>query len=126
MKIIDSVNWASATAAVACMTVVAGAARGEEWPQYRGPNHDGKSTEKILERWPAGGPRVIWKAPTTDGFSSLAVGGGKAFTLVAREVDGVKRQVCIALDADTGKELWAAPLSVAKYDGQANAGTSDN
>jgi len=35
----------------------------------------------------------------TDGFSSFAVGAGKAFTVVAREMDGAKQEVCLALDA---------------------------
>src|SRR5580704_9227040 len=92
-------------------------ARGSDWPQFRGENHDGASSEKILESWPAGGLTEIWKTPLTDGFSSFAVADGKAFTLVARDVDGAKQEVCVALDANTGKELWAMPLGVAKYDG---------
>src|SRR5216683_2169797 len=45
-----------------------------DWPEYRGPNHDGTSPERgLLKQWPAGGPRQIWKAPLTDGFSSFTV-----------------------------------------------------
>jgi outer membrane protein assembly factor BamB len=98
--------------------------RGADWTEYRGPNHDGSSVEKL--KWPAGGPGELWKVPLTDGFSSFAVGGGKAYTLVQREVDGANMEVCVALDAASGKELWAAPLGVAKYDGGGNAGASDN
>src|ERR1043165_5259196 len=82
--------------------------RAADWPQYRGPNHDGVSPEHIA-KWPAAGPQVLWKAPTTDGFSSFSVSGGKAFTIVARQVEGAPREVCVAFDANTGKELWAAP-----------------
>ena len=35
-------------------------------------------------------------------------------------------ETLIALDADTGKELWASPLSVAKFDGGGGAGTDNN
>ena len=97
-----------------------------DWPQYRGPNHDGVSSEKILTTWPAGGPRQLWKTPLTDGFSSLTVGGGRAFTLVTREADGADQEMCVALDANTGKELWAAPLGIAKYDGGGDSGTEEN
>ncbi len=59
-----------------------------DWPQYRGPNLDGTSPEKISKVWPKDGPRQIWKIPTPDGFSSFVVGDGKAFTQVSREIDG--------------------------------------
>ena len=97
-----------------------------DWPQYRGPTHDGKTSERLLKTWPTGGLKQVWKIPTTDGFSVFSVGHGRAFTLVARELDGVRREVCLALDADTGKELWAAPLGAAKYDGGGDSGASDN
>ncbi len=101
-------------------------AYGADWPQFRGPNHDGISSEKILKVWPANGPRELWKTPLTDGFSSFAVGGGKAFTLVARDVDGARQEVCVALDAGNGKELWAEPLGIAKYEGGGDSGTAEN
>ncbi len=31
-----------------------------DWPQYRGPQGDGGTTEKIIA-WPASGPKVLWK-----------------------------------------------------------------
>jgi outer membrane protein assembly factor BamB len=97
-----------------------------DWPQYRGPGHDGISSETILKRWPEGGPKVLWKTATSEGFSSLSVSGGKAFTLVRRDIEGAAREVCVALDANSGKELWAAPLAIAKYDGGGDSGTNDN
>ncbi|MCL5097066.1 MAG: PQQ-like beta-propeller repeat protein [Candidatus Omnitrophica bacterium] len=102
------------------------ALRGADWPQYRGPDHDGVSTDKILDSWPVDGPRKLWQVPLTDGFSSFAIGQGKAFTLVARTIDGQKQEVCVALDLDSGKELWAAPLGQAKYEGGGDEGAPDN
>ncbi len=97
-----------------------------DWPQYLGPNQDDKTSEKIASTWPAGGPRVVWKAPTTDGFSILAVSGGKAFTLMSRDVEGAEREVCVAFDANTGKEVWAVPLGIAKYDGGGDTPARDH
>jgi len=85
-----------------------------DWPAYRGPNGDGISTEKLNLDWSARPPKVLWKVPTTTGFSSFAVGGGKAFTQVVRDIGGVPREICVALDATTGKELWAADLAAGK------------
>jgi outer membrane protein assembly factor BamB len=111
----------TALAAASCCT--AGAS---DWPQFRGPNHDGSSSEKILTAWPSDGLRAIWKQPMTDGFSGMTLGGGRAFTLEARDLNGANQEVCVALDANTGRELWAVPLGVAEYDGGGDAGTDDN
>lgn len=96
-----------------------------DWPQYAGPNQDRTTTEKV-QRFAAGGPKQLWKLPAVGGFSSFAIGGGKAFTVALREVDGVKRESLIAVDAESGRELWTQPLEVAKYDGGGDDGVADN
>jgi outer membrane protein assembly factor BamB len=96
-----------------------------DWSQYRGNSHDGKTPEKISS-WPKDGLRQVWKAPASNGFSSLVVGDGKAFTLISEEVDGAPREVCLALDANTGKRLWAAPIGIAKYEGGGDSGAKGN
>jgi len=96
--------------------------RAADWPQYRGLNHDGSSAEKILKTWPTAGPKVIWKAPLGPSFGSFAVSGGKAFCFIQRSVDGEDKEVAIALDAATGKELWAVTLGKATYDKQGGDG----
>jgi outer membrane protein assembly factor BamB len=119
-----SKNFFTAAGALACALPCASHAG--DWPQFRGPNHDGTSPEKILTAWPATGLREVWKHPMNDGFSGLTVGDGKAFTLVTREVDGASQEVCIALDGNSGNELWAAPLGPTGYDGGGDSGTPDN
>ena len=85
--------------------LIAPVARAADWPQYRGLNQDGISTEKIGS-WPAEGPKLVWKVSNFSGWGSFAVSGDKAYTLIGRDGD----ELCIALDASTGKELWAAKL----------------
>jgi outer membrane protein assembly factor BamB len=63
---------------------------------------------------------------TPTGFSSFAVAEGRAFTIVGKKVDGVPREVCLALDTQTGKELWSTAFGVARYDGGGDSGTPDN
>ncbi|MBM3878625.1 MAG: alcohol dehydrogenase [Verrucomicrobia bacterium] len=87
----------------------------EDWPQFRGPRTDGTSTERIATEWPAAGPPVLWRVSLTDGFGGFAVSGGRAFTLIKRDVSGQAREVCLALDADSGAELWARPVGTASY-----------
>lgn len=114
-------NFALAAALTAALTVQAA-----DWPQYRGPNLDGSTPEKISTKWPAAGPKALWKVPAKDGFSSFAVGGGQAFTLVMRDVDGGPQEVCVALDANTGKEQWMAPLGTLKLGDGGQAGAKGN
>lgn len=98
------------------------ASRGD-WPQYHGAAGDRTSPETLgLRAFPGAGPPSAWKVPLADGFSSFAVQGGRAFTLVAR--DG--REVLLALDAESGKELWSAPLGKREYDGGADSGADGN
>jgi outer membrane protein assembly factor BamB len=76
-----------------------------DWPQWRGPNRDGVSADKdLLARWPADllTARKLWERPAGAGFSSVAVAGGRAYTLMQ---DGDSEAV-VCWDAPTGKELW--------------------
>lgn len=97
-----------------------------DWFQYRGPQVDGISHESIQCVFPAGAPKCLWRVPTPAGFSSFAVEGGKAFTLVTRELDGAPSEVCVALDANSGKELWVARVGPAKYPGGGDSGAEGN
>jgi outer membrane protein assembly factor BamB len=97
-----------------------------EWPQFRGPTHDGVCSEKISTVWPSEGLKAIWKVPVTDGFSSFALGGGSAYTCEVKDVEGARQEVCIALDCKTGKELWSTALGIAKYDGGGENGAPGN
>jgi outer membrane protein assembly factor BamB len=78
-------------------------AAGTDWPQWRGPNRDGASTETdLLRTWPEGGPRKLWEQPVGAGYSSVAVAGGRAFTLM----QAGDNEAVVCWDARTGQELW--------------------
>jgi outer membrane protein assembly factor BamB len=97
-----------------------------DWPQYRGPNQTGTSLESVNLAWDAAGPKVLWKIPTQNGFSSFAASGGKVFTQVNREIKGEAREICLALDAATGKELWIADIDIGKYAPGGDTGAKGN
>src|SRR5271170_6892124 len=77
-----------------------------DWPQYRGPNSDGTTSEAINTSWPADGPPALWKIKMGEGFGSPAVVGARAYIFAERGGD----EVAVALDVATGMELWATPL----------------
>lgn len=88
-----------------CLFLEASAQTATDWPQWRGPNRDGKSQETgLLKQWPAEGPPLVWKATGAGrGYSSMAVSGGRLYTLGLRG----EREYVIAFDVATGKEVWA-------------------
>lgn len=79
-----------------------------DWPQWRGPNRDDVSKETgLLKSWPEGGPKKVWSYENAgNGYSGPAIANGKFFTLGTRD----NSEILIALDANTGKELWTANL----------------
>ena len=98
---------------VAALVPTTAAAPGN-WPQWRGPNRDGVSTEKgLLGAWPTGGPSLAWKTSGLGrGFSSVSVANGRVFSMGDRD----KRQFVLAYSETDGKELWAIPFASPTYD----------
>jgi outer membrane protein assembly factor BamB len=84
-------------------TLLAAAAWADDWPRWRGPRLDGISRETgLLREWPRGGPRPLWKAELSGGFSSVAIAGGRLVTQTKEK----NQEVVLCLDAATGKDLW--------------------
>jgi outer membrane protein assembly factor BamB len=105
---------------------VAGSALAADWPQWRGPNRDGKSPETgLLQEWPEGGPALAWKADGLGaGFSSVSVVGGRIYTMGDLE-DG---QYVFALKEDGGEILWktkVGPIHEDEYGGSRATPTTD-
>ena len=100
-------------AALAVITVLFSTlqAAAADWPQFRGPNRDGISSETgLLKPWPAGGPQLVWKSKGLgSGYSGVSVVGGRIFT----QGDKEKNNFVFALNAADGKALWQTPLGKA-------------
>jgi outer membrane protein assembly factor BamB len=73
-----------------------------DWPNWRGPHHDGIAREQVLTSWPAAGPKVIWQADLTGGYSSVAVAQGRLFTQAKIKAE----ETVLCFNAVTGKKLW--------------------
>jgi outer membrane protein assembly factor BamB len=103
---LNSAAWPLVTAALVLSLSAAVSNRAsEDWPQWRGPNRDGRSAEKgLLKTWASGGPPLAWKAAGAgEGYSSFATAGGRLFTLGARG----NQEFVVAFDAATGNQVWA-------------------
>jgi outer membrane protein assembly factor BamB len=62
--------------------LIGGLCLADDWPQFRGPNRNGKSAEAgLLKKWPQGGPEQLWSVEGLGiGYSSVAVAGGFVYT----------------------------------------------
>lgn len=97
-----------------------------DWPQWRGPDRTDISEETgLLQDWPDGGPKRLWLSRDVGiGYSGPSVVDGVLYTMGARpnsaagvgedgettDISGESKVYLIALDADTGKEIWATEV----------------
>lgn len=112
----------SALRLAACLALLAVApvALADDWPQWLGPQRDGVWRETgIIDKFPEGGPKVLWRQDIGGGYCGPSVVGGKVYVLDrvlapgAKDPDnpfnktdskGEERLLC--LDQKTGKILW--------------------
>ena len=104
----------------ACILLtLAGVAAAADWPQWRGPNRDGKSAETgLLKGFPEGGPKLLWSVTDPEsigtGYGTPAIVKGRLYIVGA---DGAKQDAaesCVCLDAATGKPVWKMALGTTK------------
>jgi outer membrane protein assembly factor BamB len=87
------------------------AAPAADWPQWRGLDRSNVSPETgLLKEWPRDGPPQVWRAEGLgEGVASLAVAGGRVFTVGYRG----EEELCAALDVSTGKRVWSVTIGPA-------------
>jgi outer membrane protein assembly factor BamB len=90
----------------------------DDWPQWMGPKRDNVWREQgLLDRFPEGGPNVVWRVPVAGGYAGPAVADGKVYVtdyvtddnvkvdnFDRKEFTGNERALC--LDAATGEVIW--------------------
>lgn len=105
---------------VACAVLVAcvgGLAVAEDWPNYRGPNYDGISSETGWRSTWTESPPVIWRTSLGAGFASMAVSDGRVYAM--GNISG--NEIVYCFDAATGREIWRqsypSPLNALQHEG---------
>jgi outer membrane protein assembly factor BamB len=103
---------------IAIMILTCTPVQADDWPQWMGPKRDNIWREEgILEKFPEGGPKVLWRTPLAGGYAGPAVSNGKVFvtdylTAADVKIDNFKRELfngaerVFCLDQKTGKEKW--------------------
>ncbi|MBO0700274.1 MAG: PQQ-like beta-propeller repeat protein [Zavarzinella sp.] len=106
--------------AIPLLLGLTGAVAADDWPQWLGPKRDGVWRESgIVDKFPEGGPKVLWRTPCGIGYAGPAVAKGKVYLAdrvlgegVTNPEDPFKRtgvqgkDRLLCLDEATGKELW--------------------
>jgi outer membrane protein assembly factor BamB len=95
--------------AAGVIPTTAAIAASSNWSDFRGPNRDGKYTERpILTAWPNGVLKPLWKQPVGGGYASFVtarIGNADlAFTIEQRG----SQEVASAYDVATGRERWTS------------------
>lgn len=88
--------------------VITGAAADGDWPQWRGPDRTGVSSETgLLKQWPAGGPPVTWTVSGLGrGYGTVSVKGDR---LYVQGTQGHSSAV-FCLRRSDGSRVWVRPL----------------
>ncbi len=74
-----------------------------DWPQWRGPRRDGVCDEAgLLQRWPEGGPKLIWSSANLGRGYCAPIAVGKRIYLTGDTGDDLE---IFALDLE-GKRVW--------------------
>ena len=93
---------AAAAGLVACISI--GSASAQDWPQWRGPNRDGKLTGFTA---PAAWPKELkqnWKVEVGLGDATPALVAGKLYAFGRKDAN----EVVTCIDAANGKVLWTS------------------
>jgi outer membrane protein assembly factor BamB len=93
----------------------------KDWPTFRGPKRTGNSPDTgLLAKWPEEGPELLWQtAGAGRGYSSLAIAGGKIYTLGDAPSTGDDTdEFLVCFDQASGKPLWKLKTGVPWTEGQ--------
>ncbi|MHC4434617.1 MAG: outer membrane protein assembly factor BamB family protein [Planctomycetota bacterium] len=118
-------NYIAISILVLSFSLMPARTEADDWPNWRGPQHDGVSYETDwIGDWAAFEPVVLWEQQVGTGFSSIVVADGRLFTMgnsdrwvetaigggrsgVANKLEETDEVFC--LDPNTGEILWIHP-----------------
>src|SRR6186713_652228 len=109
---------------IVCIAISGLFAQADDWPQWMGPQRDNEWREDgIVEKFPVGGPKILWRTEIAGGYAGPAVAGGKVFVTDYVSADNVKvdnferkeftgQERVHRLDEATGTILWTHTIPV--------------
>jgi outer membrane protein assembly factor BamB len=101
-----------------------------DWPQWRGPNRDGKSLDThLLKQWPESGPPPVFSlSGLGEGQAPVAVVADRFYTIGKLKDPGpgdASHAVAFCYQLSTQKLLWKTPFAQGARDGEHASPTVD-
>lgn len=94
-----------------------------DWPMFRGADRTAVSKETgLLQEWPTDGPPLVWETTGAGrGYASLAIAGGKIYTL-GDAVSGAedKDEYLVCFNEENGQPVWKTKTGTAWDSGKPN------
>ena len=88
---------------ICAVLAVGGPVWAHDWPQFLGPERNGRYTGPPLNTdWPSGAPSELWRSSVGEGFAGPIVAGNRL--ILFHRVDG--QEVVEARDAMSGRPIW--------------------
>ena len=87
------------------------------WTNFRGPERDGHYRQQPVRTDWGSALTPLWKQPVGGGYGSFVIAEGRAFTIEQRGA----REMAVAYDIHTGRELWASAWE-AQFSGSPGGG----
>jgi outer membrane protein assembly factor BamB len=114
-------SFRNITLAAIVTLALASVATADDWPQWMGPKRDNVWRETgIVEKFPEGGPKTLWRTPINGGYAGPAVADGKVYVMdrilakgvvnpedpfdTKQKINSTERVQC--LNAKDGKQIW--------------------
>jgi len=96
-------------AAIAASAIVVTAA--SDWPEWRGPSRDGRSSETNLPaKWSPKGENLAWRIPIGSRSSPVVFGNRLYLNSPVGDLANTQERL-VAIDAETGKVVWEKRFS---------------
>ncbi|QEG22628.1 outer membrane protein assembly factor BamB family protein [Mariniblastus fucicola] len=106
---------------LSCLAILVSASAAmaqQDWPRWMGSDRTNTWNETgLIESFPEGGPKILWRTPIAGGYSGAAIADGKVLitdfvtdanvkigNFERREFDGTERILC--LNESDGKVIW--------------------
>jgi len=94
------------------VVAAAGAAAGDDWPQFLGPHRNGVSAESGVKAWGQAGPKLVWSRDVGPGYAGPVIAGDR-LVLFHRVGD---EEVVECVNAADAKPNWKYGYSTAFVD----------